>query len=176
MEEKINHKEFQRKSFTVEPTEIDFARLAAYVDGEGSILISERHYKTSPYPGMYIILVVSNTDPRLLIWCKERFGGTFQVGDHAKVRLMDYKIPYKWHVSCNQAASIIEKCLPYFIVKKEQADVALAFQKTVKYGRGRGVKLTDGERSFRESCKEKLKELRQIRIVPSVLPDSRKLS
>src|SRR6266487_1864296 len=121
-------KEFQRSEGTIEPTEIDWARLAAYIDGEGSILITERHYKSSPYPGMYIRVILANTDPRLPLWAKERFGGVFVIGWRDQPE--HHKTPYKWHVSCNQAASVLEKCLPYFLLKKEQAEVALAFQRT----------------------------------------------
>ena len=157
-------REFTRSEGIIEPNEIDWARLAAFIDGEGSILITERHYKTSPYPGMYIRVILANTDPRLLLWAKDRFGGVFVIAQRDKPA--HHKTPYKWHVSCNQAASVLEKCLPYFILKREQAEVALAFQRTVKHGRGRGVKLSDENRAFREECKGKLLRLRQERILP----------
>ncbi|HEV8525223.1 MAG TPA: hypothetical protein VGQ71_12040 [Terriglobales bacterium] len=155
---------YPRQEGTVTPTKLDWVRLAAYIDGEGSILITERHYKTSPYLGMYIRVVLANTDPRLCLWAQERFGGVFVISQRDKPA--HHKTPYKWHVSCNQAACILERCLPYLLLKREQAEIALAFQSTVTNGRGRGAKLTDEERAIRESCKEDLLRLRQQRILP----------
>ena len=63
----------------IEPTEMDYARLAAYIDGEGCITICVAHGNSHgrPWPNesLYLNVSVHNTDPRLIDWCAERWGG-----------------------------------------------------------------------------------------------------
>jgi hypothetical protein len=47
---------------------------------------------------------------------------------------------FYWTVACNKAEAILRGCLPYFIVKRDQAEVALAFQATIDRARSNGVK------------------------------------
>jgi hypothetical protein len=119
------------------PTEIDWARLAAYIDGEGSIYITE---STRRRPGradhrvMAVTICVVNTDPRLIRWCKENFGGNTGVM-HKKVKR--HRTSWAWRIASGSAVNVLKGCYQYFIVKKEQADLAIAFQETVKYRKGR---------------------------------------
>lgn len=111
-----------------EVSELDWARLAAFIDGEGSIMILERKRAAGSHP--YLRVNMCNTDPRLIVWLKNTFGGS--VTKDKRSGNVKHRVAYRWHISSNQAAWILESCYPYLILKREQADKALAFQSTLK--------------------------------------------
>lgn len=125
---------------------LDWARLAAYIDGEGCIRITTvKGAHDWSRRVMYIELHISNTDIRLSEWLVRIFGGAVHVRRQKTSR---WATCYCWSVVSRRAADIIAGCLPYFIIKRDQADVALAFQKTIitdrRYGRkGRPTELLD---------------------------------
>lgn len=94
---------------------------------------------------MYLNLAISNTDVRLARWLKEVFGGAIYAGKRLKTQ---WAPCYHWYVTSRRAADVITGCAPFFIIKREQADVALAFQSTIaadrRYGRkGRPAELLE---------------------------------
>jgi hypothetical protein len=114
-------------------SEIDWARLAAYIDGEGTIRIDVQ--KASPGNGGYsrhlLEVRVYNCDPRLIVWCKQTFGG----GNVKPVRKANPKPTWKkelvWYVGGKEAEAILLGCFPYFIIKQKHAHVALAFRQLI---------------------------------------------
>lgn len=117
----------EKKLGTVVPSEMDYARLAAYIDGEGCISTGASRKKTWKNETIYVTLSVHNTDPRLIDWCAERWGGRVYKTVHENKKWMD---SFGWRVSCQQARLVLERCLPYFLIKREQAELAIALQKT----------------------------------------------
>jgi hypothetical protein len=117
--------------------QIDWARLAAYIDGEGNVDIAVQVHKP-PFEGRgrygYAKITVSNTDPRLTQWLLKNFGGSIQVRKTHSTRSgrqQRWKPCYNWVLSNTRAALLLRGCLPYFIIKREQAELAIAFQATV---------------------------------------------
>jgi hypothetical protein len=119
-----------KRTGTVVPTEMDYARLAAYIDGEGCISMSVSRKKEWKHDTISVFLSVHNTDPRLITWCLERWGGRVYKTEQSNKKWSD---SYGWRVTCQQARAILESCLPFFILKREQAELAIALQKTCKY-------------------------------------------
>lgn len=115
---------------TVVPIALDYARLAAYIDGEGCISVSVSRKKEWKHDSVSATLSVHNTDPRLIQWCLERWGGRVYKTEQNNKRWSD---SYGWRVTCQQAREILEACLPFFIIKREQAEIAIALQKTCRY-------------------------------------------
>jgi hypothetical protein len=151
----------------IEPTQLDWARLAAFIDGEGSILITERR---TPYQWYSRLAVcIANTDPRLPAWCKERFGGRIQVRSRHKE---NKRTVWTWTAQAKIAEKAIRGCLPYFILKREQADIALIFRTTFKLERGHGrfKSLTTEVLQVRQTCKSELYRLK--RELPQLVLDS----
>ena len=110
--------------------DVDYARLAAFIDGEGCIRIRRqrppgRKTKTFHYD---LELTVSNTDMRLLTWLRETFGGTVFL-----VQKVQYqprrREGFYWRCRSSLAGYILERCFRFFIIKADQADTALGFQK-----------------------------------------------
>lgn len=119
-------------------TQIDWARLAAYIDGEGHICIAQQVHK-APFEGRgrygYVSVVVCNTDVRLSDWFKVTFGGHVVMrglyGPNTG-RQQRWREMYNWQISNGRAAELLQKCLPHFLIKREQAEIAIAFQATCK--------------------------------------------
>lgn len=127
-----------RKDFS-HVSEIDWARLAALIDGEGHIQIAMCRHKSNKAGRAeyeYVNLGIANTDPRLHEWLVSRFGGKVYVqvrngkAKKAVERGHLWKPAYRWNVACVHACDLLERARPYFILKGEQADIALALQRT----------------------------------------------
>lgn len=146
-------------------SKIDWARLAAYVDGEGCIDISVGGGNGRGYrKPQHLRTFVCNTDPRLIMWCQRTFGGT--VRGKPREDRKRHRPCWQWTVSANAAKDILERCLPYFIIKREQAELGLAFQATKVYGQ-RHVGLAKNARTvpdtvleYRDHCYEELRRLK----------------
>jgi hypothetical protein len=113
-------------------SEIDWARLAAYIDGEGCIRIDlQNPPEDSGFTPRHLLEVrVYNCDPRLVLWCRDTFGGG-NVKPVRKNPKPGHKQELVWYVGADQAGKILESCLPYFILKREQAEIALALRQLV---------------------------------------------
>lgn len=121
---------------TIKPTKTDWIRLAAYIDGEGCISTSSVYSKVQKWKSesIYVKVTVHNTDPRLIDWCLDRFGGRIM---QVKQSNKKWSTGYTWQVVCQQARAILEQCLPYFLIKREQAEIAIALMRTQRrWGRG----------------------------------------
>jgi hypothetical protein len=138
--------------------EIDYARLAAFIDGEGCILIHrQKQYsrKAKPHwrPHYIVQVVITNTSAALVKWCKETFGGF----------ITPYASPdrkkqcFKWTSHSGECCEILTRCLPYFIIKRNQAEIAIEFRGTYsKEYVGRGRFVPDEVIAQRDSLVERL--------------------
>ena len=117
-----------------EPTELDWAQLAAYIDGEGSIVISKilRKLRTKNTMRYSLHIQMGNTHPRLAEWCKEKFGGSTcympRKGKEAKAK---HRGLFYWSSNSQKAAAILRKCLPHFKLKRDQAELGITFQESL---------------------------------------------
>ena len=154
------------------PSEIDWARLAAFIDGEGCIGIRKRTWQKpdrvgKSSPAYVVTVVICNTDPRLITWLKD----TFQIGT---VFCRDFKNPgesskynhprpcYVWESQARAGQWLLEGCLPFFVMKKDQAQICLEMRATYSDHRG-GSKhhLSLAVLSSREELKQKLHNEKQ---------------
>lgn len=134
-------------------SEVDWARLAAYIDGEGCISIKGvKGAQDWSRRVLYVDLTISNTDVRLVEWLL-KFGGSVHMGKQRNPE--KWAVPYSWNAASRHAALLLTQCLPYFIIKRDQAEIALAFQRTIltdrRYGRaGRPPELLVAQHQLRE--------------------------
>ena len=157
------------------PSIIDWARIAAYLDGEGSILINPRkgrkEYATLA-SSFYLKLTVANTDPRLLIWLKNTLGGTVKDSNSAKYYVgKNWKQCWNWSVCSNRAAWILFNCLPYLLIKSEQAEIGIQLQESMNTAH-RGCALPGSVVEERRDLKAQLLKLKARGI--NLEPDQRK--
>jgi hypothetical protein len=110
--------------------EIDWARLAMLIDGEGCIRIDvQKPSKGNNNTARHLLEVrVYNCNLDLVGWCRDTFGG----GNLKPVRNKNAKPHWKqehvWYIGASSAEWILINCLPWFIVKRRQAEVALKFR------------------------------------------------
>lgn len=138
-----------------EVKEVDWVRLAAFIDGEGSILLNRFGGRKKNQKRMWIRVTVVNTDLRMLEWIANMFGGN--ISGHGARSSQKHRKTYYWGVSCTQAAQILEGCMPYFLVKREQAEIVLMFQDTV---RGPGHPVTQELQDRREEMRRRLHDMK----------------
>jgi hypothetical protein len=131
----------------------DLARLAAFVDGEGSIVLGSR-----PRPLRDLRLQLCNTDPRLVLWAKDLFGGSVTSEARSDV-VANTRNVFRWHVTGRRAELLLKAIFPYLILKKEQAEVAIAYRLTIGSA---GKRLSDEVRAKRKALTERLTELKHI--------------
>lgn len=146
-------------------SKIDWARLAAFIDGEGCIDICGGGGNGRGHKPTFLRTFVCNTDPRLIMWCQRTFGGT--VRGKPRADRLRHKPCWQWAVCSNVAVSILQGCLPYFIIKREQAEIGMAYQATKIYGQ-RHVGTPRNARAvpetvlkFRAYCNDELRRLKQ---------------
>ena len=102
-------------------SETDLAWAAGFIDGEGSIGLYRGKHPTSEF---YVLrLSVTNTDIRALERLKKMFGGSINKSNH---KSRPTRRPcWAWYCQCAKGAAALEMLLPYLLVKKERAEIAL---------------------------------------------------
>lgn len=154
---RTTRKEFDAKVAIA--TEIDWARLAAYIDGEGTVMIAKTERKTGTKAPQYVLtLIVANTDMRLIEWLASTFGGSFYFSHSEKTRFRSNKVCTSWRQHEDRAATLLAHCLPYMIIKREQAEVALAYRELRKLG-SKGRKISAEELASREAFRSRIHTL-----------------
>ncbi|MGB2841064.1 MAG: hypothetical protein WBC40_01080 [Halobacteriota archaeon] len=140
--------------------EIDYARLTAYIDGEGTIAIAKQPVKKGRVSNSYrLLMMVSNTEKKLPNWCKAHFGGSVHTSRN-DVRPGRKKL-YQWVIGTHDSAKLLEKIKPYLIIKRDQAELGLEFyEKCIKrHPSGKRVPLWLAKQ--REEYFERMKELHE---------------
>ena len=128
-------------------TETDYVKVAVVIDCEGNIQITGR-----PGHSYQLKVTVANTNPALPRWCVERFGGYFLRQFYEK-KPPNRANATRWRIQSYPAADLLTKCLPHFIIKRPQAEIAIKFQAT--YGKP-GDHATDHDKLLREELRQQL--------------------
>lgn len=109
----------------------DLAWLAGIIDGEGSIFVMRNHRTDREREYNYILRIsVQSTDEIMAPECKNitEEGYVYRVFEKRE----NQQDSWKWQVNGRAATRILEELLPYLKVKKNQAELAIQFQKTTK--------------------------------------------
>lgn len=141
-------------SFLDGVTDIGWARLAMCLDTEGCISIKSVHGASGASRRVfYVDVTVTNADPRLPQWLQMVFGGSVTLRKKQRVH---HAPCFVWNVAARHAAALLERALPYFISKRDQAEIALAFQATIlvkfPYGcKGRPAAIVQQQQQLHDS-------------------------
>jgi len=115
----------------------DLAYLAGLFDGEGNITITQSHPTTSP--GSFILRVtLVNTNRAVLEWARELLGGAI----YAKTPKADQcgKLAcFRWLTERDRAAVVLAALLPYLRIKRDEATIAINFQRYMRATSHRGL-------------------------------------
>jgi intein/homing endonuclease len=112
-------------------SDTQWAYLAGIMDGEGSFSIARGGRKPDPehgHPNGYINwqlkISIGNTNENLHAWLLENVGGAKYLGHKSKTD--KHKSGYNWQLHGKEnMKEFIEGVLPYLVLKKEQALLAL---------------------------------------------------
>src|SRR2546421_7273627 len=145
------------------PTPMDWAQLAAFIDGEGSILINTQKWvvkgRIRKNIGLSLRVMVANTDVRLMVWLKETFGGTYVNSNSQRYyEGKNWKQAYHWGVCSCHAAWLLFNCFPYFHMKGDQAQIGMQLQESLS-------RYVPGTGELSESVQEERRKLKQQLLV-----------
>ena len=122
--------------------------MAGIIDGEGSIYIRSQ---SGRWILGYPVVVVVNTNPRLIDWIQSRFGGSLSKTDPSVTnRRRKTLMQLSW--TSKSMTPILEGILPYLVIKRDQAEVALAARKLV--GQSGDNPLSEEVKSKKETLAE----------------------
>lgn len=98
--------------------------LAGIIDGEGYIGINKsKNYQGKPLFKLRVVVCNTNTD--LIKWLVDNFGGYIT---KKKTYSYKHKVSYNWKVNCDKAGDVLSLVLPYLIIKKRQAELAILYR------------------------------------------------
>lgn len=115
---------------TNDPAILGYA--AGLIDGEGTISTNGRQWVGTRQCMPTVYIKVLMTDVRPIQWLHQQFGG---VTRHVPARKATHKDAYYWCASPILAGEVLAALLPYLIVKRSQAEKAIALR-ALSGGRG----------------------------------------
>lgn len=105
--------------------EKNWSYLAGLFDGEGCISICTNNTHTGT--GYVFCIQITNTNQKLMKWLIEHFGGVYYSQDGTS-RPAHWKPSFRWRVKGRKnEEEFLLGVLPYLVVKREQALLALEF-------------------------------------------------
>lgn len=151
-------------------SETDKARLAAYIDCEGTIYINvcKKLYGRMKNAQYRLSLAITNTDYRLMDWLKRKTDGSVYFVKYEKSKHLGSKQIMRWQVNERLAETVLIAVLPYMLVKRPQAEVGLSFMSLKKSrkiverdskGRLMSASLTESEMAARLTMKLEIERL-----------------
>jgi hypothetical protein len=145
-------------------TSEEISYIAGFFDGEGNVNIYKTDTKNNTEvqqrlcPKYELSVSMYNTDMGIIEWLYEVFGGYFQIknkGGKPPYRKESYVV----RLGCNKASAFLEMLYPYLKIKKEQAKIAIEFQKVKIDKTSRFAKITPKQLDFFENSYLQLRQL-----------------
>jgi len=94
------------------------------IDGEGSIILMKR----PPSVRLSLRVIVVNTDIGLMRWLSQ-FGGSVNTRSNINSAFTATPKPiHTWTVNGMNAAALLRQVIPYLIIKRDKAEIAIASQ------------------------------------------------
>jgi hypothetical protein len=137
---------------------MEWLRMATLLDTEGSIQIKKLRVVGCRGPNHQLQVTVTNTDPRITNWCKAVFGGyiSFRMPPKAHHRRI-----YRWSATTKRAEEVLRGCIPFFLIKADQARLGLAYRETVVHKKYFRAGLEDGVVEERERLRIALQDVKR---------------
>lgn len=125
---KYHKKEFEAVRNTVNPSEVDFAYLAGFIDAECCLGIQKYRIKNKPNFIYKIQLQCNNTKSPIFKWLLERFGGQIHFVNRAKYER--YRNQLVWRLTGKALSQILDKIYPFLKHKKPVCGELMKFYTT----------------------------------------------
>lgn len=136
-------------------SETSKAYMAGLFDGEGMVAVRKRVDESTSGKKCYYTLrtQISNTNPDPLDMIYDIWGGG--INKRIDIRGGNRRPIYDWILTSSKAADFLTAVLPYLIIKKNEAILAIEFQSTLNYNR-----ITEDILKYRESISTKISLLK----------------
>lgn len=103
---------------------------AGFIDGEGSIGIELRRDRASVSGRLVLTVVQKHPEP--LERLRDAFGGNLDWQRGSGPRGTDR---WRWRVASGTALDVLQRIRPFLIAKRDEADIAIAYQMEQQQGR-----------------------------------------
>lgn len=145
---------------------------AGFFDGEGCVGLYERlakHCGNALTPNISIGLSIANTNVEVLKHIHRTIGGHRPEKGHVKPTMNGSpgKKLFRWAAQSRESYHILKRVLPYLIVKREQALLAIEFHESILYFKSQPhpgtigkPRLTDSEMERRRDYVRRMKLLK----------------
>lgn len=143
------------------PFEAEWAWLAGILDGEGHISMV-----TAKRGTLVRRLAITSTNLPMLIRVGERFGGKIHAHRPAPPK---HRQQFQWYTYGDHLRVLLHGMLPYLTVKREEAEIYLAFDARVQPGRW-GSRLKTHEREHRMELLARVQVIRKLAWLPTDVP------
>lgn len=131
-------------------SEQDCAYAAGLFDGEGCVAIRRQFRKTpagSVCESYTLWVQISNVHPAPIARLRDQFGGSCQISRYKKASQRDC---YVWCMAGPLALIFLEAIRPWLVIKADQADIGIEFQRAKKYRGKLGMAGEDRTRERRQ--------------------------
>ncbi len=140
--------------------ELKVAWAAGFFDGEGTVTIQRRRYNARP--GSYVMqMAACQKHPEALVRLHEICGcGSL----HVHKKKPETSSLWLWRASGNYALGVLKRFLPHLIVKRDQAEIAIAFQerRMVSHFDRHNPSLMSAQREVDEMARVQIKALKHL--------------
>ena len=107
---------------------------------------------------------INHTDGRVIDFCFGVFGGAiYGIKDYCNDN-SDRKHVFRWEITGDRARDCLRRILPFFRIKKDQAELAIRMQDRIRNSNGR---LSSHEIELREQLYQESRTLKQKCIPPA---------
>lgn len=136
--------------------DIDLAYAAGLIDGEGCIQII-KHTDKNCRRGYkwWLNVTVSMCDREAVDFLRSCFGGCIYTPKRLTIKNREI---YRWSITTRQAGEFLDQILPYLIVKKELANIAVKFQQMRYLGSRKSLSYLNEQDQIGEQFKEAQRE------------------
>lgn len=127
--------------------------IAGFFDGEGTVLIQKASPKSHSGARYWLVISIYNTHRGVMDEIQKVVGGhvIFHAGGSQR------KAHYRLALYTRQAYHFLKAVQPYLVVKREQADIAIAFAEYTTKFRYCGIRHKPDIIAFQEKCHAEIK-------------------
>ena len=122
----------------VEPSELDKAYAAAYIDGEGCITLAYSRSRAKSRAAYVPMILVSSVGLAPLEFLRDRWGGSIRLNHRRERRRRDRVVNerpvYTWGLASRMVESMLHDIRPYLLLKGSQADLIFDYYRFVGLG------------------------------------------
>ena len=142
---------------------LDIRYFSGLFDGEGCICLVKQHLKRSDNPTYAIRLVVSMTHKPIIKAMQAQFGGLYSERRGSGMQRNSFAVMW----ASRKATAMLEMMLPHLILKREEAEVALDFQRRLSrpgtsFWRTATKEAKEALQAEREFVRAKLSALKRV--------------